>query len=138
MHQALIRASGERMGAFSRDRRFRRHPGVTNGVRAGHAIKLETGRNFVGAPDLLENLHAPAATYNLDALGVPDRGDNSPLANRRHSDNQVRVVSLMSGYGGNSVLLLPNRATFYIFSDGDEWEWFGAVNEINKIAPFCH
>jgi hypothetical protein len=47
-------------------------------------------------------------------------------------------VSLMSGYGGNSVLLLPNRATFYIFSDGDEWEWFGAVNEINKIAPFCH
>jgi hypothetical protein len=46
-------------------------------------------------------------------------------------------VPLMSGYGGNSVLLLPNGATFYIFSDGDEWEWFGAVNEINKIAPFC-
>src|SRR5579863_1411917 len=99
MHQTLIRAGGEWMGAFSRDRRFRRHPGVTNGVRAGHAIKLETGRNFVGAPDLLENLHAPAAAYNLDALGVPDRGDNSPLANRRHSDNQMRVVSLMSGYG---------------------------------------
>jgi hypothetical protein len=47
-------------------------------------------------------------------------------------------VPLMSGYGGNSVLLLPNGATFYIFSDGDEWEWFGAANEINKIAPFCH
>ena len=46
-------------------------------------------------------------------------------------------VPLMSGYGGNSVLLLPNGATFYIFSDGEEWEWFGAVNEINKIAPFC-
>jgi hypothetical protein len=46
-------------------------------------------------------------------------------------------VPLMSGYGGNSVLLLPNGATFYIFSDGDEWEWFGAVNEINKIAPLC-
>ena len=47
-------------------------------------------------------------------------------------------VPLMSGFGGNSVLLLPNGATFYIFSDGDEWEWFGAVNEINKIAPFCN
>jgi hypothetical protein len=47
-------------------------------------------------------------------------------------------VPLMSGYGGNSVLLLPDGATFYIFSDGDEWEWFGAVNEINKIAPFCN
>ena len=47
-------------------------------------------------------------------------------------------VPIMSGYGGNSVLLLPNGATFYIFSDGDEWDWFGAVNEINKIAPFCY
>jgi hypothetical protein len=47
-------------------------------------------------------------------------------------------IPLMSGYGGNSVLFLPNRATFYIFSDGEEWEWFGAVSEINKIAPFCH
>jgi|ERR1700728_182654 hypothetical protein len=47
-------------------------------------------------------------------------------------------VPLMSGYGGNSVLLLPNGATFYVFGDGDEWEWFGAVNEINKIAPLCH
>jgi hypothetical protein len=46
-------------------------------------------------------------------------------------------VPVMSGFGGNSVLLLPNGATFYIFSDGDEFEWFGAVNEINKIAPFC-
>jgi hypothetical protein len=46
-------------------------------------------------------------------------------------------VPLMSGYGGNTVLLLPNGATFYVFSDGGEWEWFGAVNEINKIAPFC-
>jgi hypothetical protein len=46
-------------------------------------------------------------------------------------------VPLMSGWGGNSVLLLPNGATFYIFSDGDEYDWFGAVNEINKIAPIC-
>jgi hypothetical protein len=46
-------------------------------------------------------------------------------------------VTHMSGYGGNSVLLLPNGATFYIFSDGDEWEWFRALNEINKIVPFC-
>jgi hypothetical protein len=46
-------------------------------------------------------------------------------------------VPFMSGYGGNSVVLLPNGTTFYIFSDGDEWNWFPAVNEINKIAPIC-
>ena len=47
-------------------------------------------------------------------------------------------VSFMSGYGGNSVLLLPNGATYYIFSDGNEFIWYTAVNEINKIAPLCH
>lgn len=47
-------------------------------------------------------------------------------------------ISFMTGYGGNSVVLLPNGATFYIFSDGNEWVWYSAVNEINKIAPICH
>lgn len=47
-------------------------------------------------------------------------------------------VSFMSGYGGNTVLLLPNGATYYIFSDGNEFIWYTAVNEINKIAPLCH
>lgn len=47
-------------------------------------------------------------------------------------------ISFMSGYGGNSVVLLPNGATFYIFSDGNEFVWYSAINEINKVAPFCH
>ncbi len=47
-------------------------------------------------------------------------------------------VPFMSGYGGNIVLLLPNGATYYIFSDGNEFIWYTAVNEINKIAPLCH
>lgn len=46
-------------------------------------------------------------------------------------------VSFMTGYGGNSVVLLPNGTTFYIFSDGGEWVWYQAVSEINKIAPIC-
>lgn len=47
-------------------------------------------------------------------------------------------VPFMSGYGGNTVLLLPNGAIYYLFSDGNEFVWYTAVNEINKIAPFCH
>ncbi len=46
-------------------------------------------------------------------------------------------VSFLSGYGGISVLLLPNGATYYLFSDGNEFLWYTAVNEINKIAPLC-
>jgi hypothetical protein len=43
----------------------------------------------------------------------------------------------MSGFGGNTVLLLPDGVTYYIFSDGNEFFWYDAVNEINKIAPLC-
>ncbi len=46
-------------------------------------------------------------------------------------------VPFMSGYGGNTVLLLPNGVTYYIFSDGGEFHWYDAVNEINKIVPLC-
>ena len=47
-------------------------------------------------------------------------------------------VPLMSGYGGNIVELLPNGATFYIFSDGREFPWVDSIHEIAKLAPLCH
>jgi len=47
-------------------------------------------------------------------------------------------VALLAGYGGNIVALLPNGATFYIFSDGREFPWVDAVRECTKLAPVCH
>jgi CubicO group peptidase (beta-lactamase class C family) len=47
-------------------------------------------------------------------------------------------VSLMVGYGGNIVALLPNGVTFYIFSDGMEFPWVDSVSEVGKLAPMCH
>ena len=46
-------------------------------------------------------------------------------------------IAFMSGYGGITVLLLPDGVTFYIFTDSGQFHWYGAVNEINKMAPFC-
>jgi hypothetical protein len=46
-------------------------------------------------------------------------------------------VAFMSGYGGNVVALLPNGATFYSFSDGNEFPWTGAVSELAKLASVC-
>jgi len=46
-------------------------------------------------------------------------------------------VAFMSGYGGNVVALLPNGATFYSFSDSNEFPWTGAVSELAKLAPVC-
>lgn len=47
-------------------------------------------------------------------------------------------LSLMSGYGGNVVALLPNGVTFYVFSDAREFLWVDAVREAAKLAPMCH
>ena len=35
----------------------------------------------------------------------------------------------MSGFGGNSVIMMPNGSTFYVFSDGDTFNWFDVVKE---------
>jgi hypothetical protein len=46
-------------------------------------------------------------------------------------------IPYMSGYGGNTVLLLPNNAVYYIFSDDDEFYWTYAVEQINLVKPMC-
>jgi hypothetical protein len=46
-------------------------------------------------------------------------------------------IPFMSGYGGISLLLLPNNSVYYVFSDGGHFEWAGAAVESNKIRKFC-
>jgi CubicO group peptidase (beta-lactamase class C family) len=46
-------------------------------------------------------------------------------------------VARMGGYGGISIVLIPNGITYYVFSDNDEFPWYGAVQEAEKIAPAC-
>lgn len=44
-------------------------------------------------------------------------------------------VPFMSGFGGITVAMMPNGATYYYFSDNDEFSWSAAVVEANKLAP---
>jgi hypothetical protein len=106
-------------------------------------------------------------TSKADAVGVPILGASSASAlgppqsgsGRQLSSNTRRYahgfwgkrittgefpeyscdywISLMAGYGGNLVVLLPNGATFYIFSDGREFPWTESVHEISQLAPVC-
>jgi hypothetical protein len=46
-------------------------------------------------------------------------------------------VPFMSGYGGITVAMMPNGATYYYFSDNEEFSWANAVNEANKLAAHC-
>jgi len=110
------------------------------------------GKQVLDAARLRESLFR---TANSSTLGVPVPDTAAPAVPntfRYHNQfwgkymttaefPQYRCnfwVPFMSGYGGNSVLLLPNGAIYYIFSDGNEFHWYSAVNEINKIEPLCH
>jgi hypothetical protein len=47
-------------------------------------------------------------------------------------------ISMMNGYGGNTVLLLPNGAVFYVFSDGFEFPWTQPLYLTGQLAPMCN
>lgn len=46
-------------------------------------------------------------------------------------------VPFMSGYGGITIAMMPNGATYYYVSDNGEFHWAGAIAELNKLAPMC-
>ncbi len=46
-------------------------------------------------------------------------------------------VPFMSGYGGITVAMAPNGATYYITSDNEEFTWKNQVTETNKLSPMC-
>ena len=111
-----------------------------------------SGRQVLDPARLKESLFRTASPA---ALGVPVPDVEKPaVANTWRYHNQFWAkhmttaefpqyrcdfwVPFMSGYGGITVLLLPNGATYYIFSDGNEFSWYSVVNEVNKIASLCH
>jgi hypothetical protein len=107
------------------------------------------GNQVLEASRLRESLYRDPAVLGLP---VPDTGPTTVPNTYRYNNNMwakrmTRTefpqygcdfwVAYMSGYGGISVAMLPNGATFYIFSDHDEYYWAAAANEANKLAPVC-
>ncbi|MCQ3828710.1 choice-of-anchor D domain-containing protein [Microbulbifer elongatus] len=46
-------------------------------------------------------------------------------------------LPFMSGYGGISVLILPNNSVYYYFGDDDEYLWMDAAQEAHAIRSLC-
>lgn len=46
-------------------------------------------------------------------------------------------LPIMSGYGGISIVLLPDNRTFYYVSDSGIFTWIKAIIELDKIQPIC-
>ena len=59
----------------------------------------------------------------------------SPADNRQYS--RSFWTPFMSGYGGITVVLMPNGSIYYYFSDNNEFAWYEAVNESNNLKPMC-
>lgn len=47
-------------------------------------------------------------------------------------------IPFMSGFGGITVLLLPNDTVYYYFSDNDTYLWMEAAQESAKIRSLCN
>lgn len=78
-----------------------------------------------------------------DRGGVPLAGyhyNNGFWAHEISADigcSQPLWVPFMSGYGGITVLLLPNGASYYYFSDNDTYYWLSAAQQAHLLAPLC-
>jgi hypothetical protein len=51
-------------------------------------------------------------------------------------DEPVWITNL-SGYGGNSIILMPNDTAFYRFGDDGAHRYIDAVTESHRIHPMC-
>lgn len=114
--------------------------------RLKEALFRSADADDIGVPILGSN---PASTLGPAQLGMgqPPIGNTRRYAHGfwgKHITPQEFPefrcsfwVSLMSGYGGNVVALLPNGVIFYVFSDGYEFRWVDALREADKLVPIC-
>ena len=47
------------------------------------------------------------------------------------------MIPFMSGFGGITVVLLPNSMMYYYFSDNYTFSWYSAVYAAHNIKPLC-
>lgn len=48
------------------------------------------------------------------------------------------TLPFMSGYGGNTIMPLPNGATYYVFSDAYEFPIDTAITQVNTLSSVCN
>ena len=101
------------------------------------------GSQLLEASMLAAALQRDPAGRGLDTPGFPSfKYKNgfwakmwSPADNRQYSCSFW--TPFMSGYGGITVVLMPNGSIYYYFSDNNEFAWYEAVNESNNLKPMC-
>jgi len=112
-------------------------------AKIGRFIGIDDG--IIGGTAMLDATQLNAALQRNAA----DRGTN-PLTDYKYNNGfwayNVKTgmscandtyIPFMSGYGGITILLLPNDMVYYYFSDNDTYLWLDAAKEAAKIRAIC-
>jgi hypothetical protein len=112
-------------------------------AKIGRFIGIDDGN--IGATSMLDSALLNAAMQRTSDHGlVPltdyyyNNGFWALNAQANLSCSQPTWIPFMSGYGGITVLLLPNDTVYYYFSDNDTFLWMDAARESAKIRPLCN
>ena len=95
---------------------------VTNGPELSAALQRSESDTGLAAP-------SPDFRYNNGVWAwnaAASLGCKAPL-----------WIPFMSGFGGISVVLIPNGAVYYYFSDNNDFRWARALREADKLSPLC-
>lgn len=113
------------------------------------ALLLNDQNGILGSSQLLEpsmlaaSLQRNPDDRGLNTTGFPIFKYNNGFWAREWTPSESRQYScsfwtpFMSGFGGITVVLMPNGSIYYYFSDNNEFSWYDAVNELNKLRPMC-
>jgi len=113
------------------------------------SLLLNNQNGSIDGTQILEpNLLAASLQRNPDDRGLNTTGvptfkyrngfwakEWTPSENRKFTC--IFWTPFMSGYGGISVVMMPNGSTYYYFSDNNEFDWYNAVSESNKLSSMC-
>ncbi|HVW67876.1 MAG TPA: hypothetical protein VHB68_02825 [Steroidobacteraceae bacterium] len=115
---------------------------------------VDTGTGLIAGGQVIDQARLEDALYRTShpGLPVPDVGNpayrNTWVYNHNFWGKKVTsaefpsiscafTVPFMSGYGGITIMPLPNGATYYVFDDAYEFPIDVAITQINKLVPYC-
>lgn len=107
-------------------------------------INIEDGE--INGQEMLDNLQLDAAlqrnTSDTGTVPLTDYRYNNGfwahnVAGNLSGCSGDQWIPFLSGFGGITIVLLPNDSIYYYFSDNDTYFWLEAVQEAHQIQSAC-
>jgi len=104
---------------------------------------MANGTQLLQSAMLQDSMQKDATDRGIDTTGTPVFKYNNAFWAKNMTPSEFPQYScsfyipFMSGYGGITVAMAPNGATYYYFSDNEEFSWYNGINETNKLSPMC-